>query len=138
MSDLAEFILACNDEDEAAARAVGPTRAWIQDCPRSASIETAEGQKLWKLESGSTVGAGALFDHVARHQPGRVLAECDARRRRVVLHMPRTVAGGTAVVCFSCRADDNSGRWHAAPCPSLRLEALPYADHPDYNEAWKP
>ena len=46
----------------------------------------------------------------------RVLAECAAKRRIVEHHAP--YAGG-------------SGR------PTLLLLALPYADHPDYDETWR-
>jgi hypothetical protein len=28
--------------------------------------------------------------------------------------------------------------WHPYPCTTLRLLALPYADHPDYREEWRP
>ena len=52
--------------------------------------------------------------------PARVLAECEAKRR-IVEH---------------CDFD------HLARSPGdpyvLRLLALPYADHPDYREEWRP
>jgi len=67
--------------------------------------------------------------------PARVLAECEAKRRIVERH------GGTnwgaapgdpyPMMCDECQ----DALW---PCPTLRLLALPYADHPDYDEEWRP
>jgi hypothetical protein len=53
----------------------------------------------------------------------RSLADCEAKRRIVRMHQPPTICG------WDCR----DGR-----CPTLRALALPYADHPDYREEWKP
>ena len=56
--------------------------------------------------------------------PARVLAECDAKRRIVEL----------------ADRDDNwrYGMHSEAIGEVLRLLALPYADHPDYREEWRP
>jgi hypothetical protein len=48
----------------------------------------------------------------AHGDPSRVVAECEAKRRIV-------------------------GVSRAAPWPVLPLLALPYVDHPDYDEAWR-
>ena len=50
--------------------------------------------------------------HIARHDPARVLAECDAKRRIVE------------------RRNHLDG-------PTLRALAAVYADHPDWREEWK-
>lgn len=44
--------------------------------------------------------------------------------------------------CERC-VDHNDGqgtRGHdlSIPCPTLRMLALPYADHPDYRQEWRP
>jgi hypothetical protein len=52
--------------------------------------------------------------------PARIHAECEAKRRIVGLHP-----------CDNCGAAFD-------PCETLRLLALPYADHPDYREEWRP
>lgn len=52
--------------------------------------------------------------HVARHDPARVLAECRAKRRLV----------------------EELGAFRRGA--ALRLLAMPYADHPDYRQEWKP
>jgi hypothetical protein len=76
---------------------------------------------------GFLPGRGSFVTHV--------LAECDAKRRIIEQlemiagsdHMDdRWIPGGS---CYDCGA---------APGLMLRLLALPYADHPDYQEEWKP
>jgi len=70
------------------------------------------------------------------YDPARVLARCEADRRIVELH-GRT---GLDQVCKSCAEVYADGRMYAVeyPCDTLRLLALRYADHPDYQEALKP
>jgi hypothetical protein len=62
--------------------------------------------------------------HIARWDPARVLAECEAKRRIVELVLDRPIRDHGDCKCESC--------W------TLRLVALPYADHPDYRAEWKP
>jgi hypothetical protein len=60
--------------------------------------------------------------------PARVLAECEAKRRVVKLHSAE-----------SGQHPDFCGHdLRELPCPTLRLLALVYADHPDYLPEWKP
>lgn len=62
-----------------------------------------------------------------RHDPARVLAEVDAKRRIVdELLWLEGNANNEPVVADYC-----------API-ILRLLALPYADHSDYDSAWRP
>lgn len=63
-------------------------------------------------------------------KPSRVLAECEAKRRIVDAHL-----NGDAW-CDHCSGGEHMGNPNA--CPTLRLLALPYADHPGYDEKWKP
>jgi len=59
--------------------------------------------------------------HIARHDPARVLAEVDAKRRQL-------------------DAFDEYGThdtWDLIDT-ALRLLALPYATHPDYQKTWAP
>lgn len=66
----------------------------------------------------------AQADHIARHDPARVLADCDAKRRIVALG-----------ICLACDVEQQ-------PCDhrieTLRLLAMPYGDHPDYHDEWRP
>ncbi|MGW6395421.1 DUF6221 family protein [Streptomyces sp. NPDC055103] len=148
MDDLIAFLRARLDDDEQTARAVSYDR-----------IETAE--YLWgsqylllqrgKGESKVTAELDAeLSQHIARYDPARVLAEVDAKRQIAREHGPSdkhttiwdwfelgTWCGecGTdpcreLTNCPICGASDG--------CRTLRLLALPYADHPDYQDAWRP
>lgn len=139
MSDLTEFLLARIAEDEAVALEV-QAKAGDESSPLG-YFEDAEGS-----------AASAYFDRDYR-QGGytitavRVLAECEAKRRMVAIHAPveRTEPRGfpeTAdIVCSTCAEFDFfpwEGVADAFPCATARLLALPYADHPDYREEWRP
>ena len=65
--------------------------------------------------------------HAARHDPARVLAECEAKRQIVELH---SAEPGFPDFCGHDLRE--------LPCSTLRLLALPYADHQDYMPEWKP
>jgi len=71
--------------------------------------------------------------HIARHDPARVLAECAARRAIVALHARYSERYEG---CSSCGSVAEYGVDY--PCDTLRALALPYADHPDYDEARRP
>jgi hypothetical protein len=118
---LTDFLLARIAEDEASAREASPG-PW--DCDEIDDVwrEDPDGQ-AHLVARRVTEGDAA---HIARHDPARVLAECEAKRRIVGEH--REQAGGGCCVCSR----------HEYPCPTLRYLALPYADHPDYREEWKP
>jgi hypothetical protein len=65
--------------------------------------------------------------------PGRIRAECEAKRRIVEEHRP-TRDG----LCCGCCWLQDLGSWEPYPCPTLRALALPYAERPDYRQEWKP
>lgn len=65
-------------------------------------------------------------EHHERWDPARVLREVEAKRR--IIDMYDTAAGEG----FVGQLYRNSAE------PTLRLLALPYADRPDYDEAWRP
>jgi hypothetical protein len=98
MGDLVKFLRARLDEDEAAAK------AW--------------------LPFGNPDAAARA--HVARLDPGRVLAEVEAKRRIIAEHHP----------VDPCDAHDAS--FDTIPCDTLLALASVYAEHPDYREEWKP
>ncbi|TDD79004.1 DUF6221 family protein [Actinomadura rubrisoli] len=66
--------------------------------------------------------------HIARHDPARVVAEVEVKRRLLDLH---TRSNGTGV-CQACGESVREGG-----CTTLRLLAMPYADHPAYRKTWK-
>jgi len=69
-------------------------------------------------------------EYLARFSPDRVLAEAEAKLRIISEHID-----GEAW-CDHCSGGEHMG--DPDHCVTLRLLALPYADHPDYNEEWKP
>lgn len=130
MSEVVDFLLARIAEDEAvavAARALqdhGDDRWWV-DGPAQHS------RKWWVYATGEKFNHEQTATHIARHDPARVLAECDAKRD--------LVTGWSAFL-------GGAPEWAAVEMPSLlemaqrslRLLAVPYADHPDYDGAWRP
>ncbi|TXS19591.1 hypothetical protein EAO71_33810 [Streptomyces sp. ms191] len=76
----------------------------------------------------------AIARHIARFDPQRIAAEVDAKRRILVEHRQDSLPNGIDLnECATC-----GGVNEAWPCLTLRLLALPYAQHPDYDESWRP
>ncbi|MEV8029235.1 DUF6221 family protein [Cellulosimicrobium funkei] len=66
----------------------------------------------------------------------RVLAECEAKRRIV-----EEAAAHQAAEADAIASPVASASWYARSATLgyiLRLLALPYSDHPDYDETWRP
>lgn len=122
---LTEFLLARIAEDEAAAREAA-----------GGGIGGSGQHAHWRvgLRGGCgccsrVVGLGVDIDdgqapHVARHDPARVLADCKAKRR--------------VVECHAHNYRWNQGALGDVAQATLELLALPHADHPDYDESWRP
>jgi hypothetical protein len=75
--------------------------------------------------------------HIARCDPPRVLAECEAKRRIVEL-------AAEVLDPANWETKDNSGGLISVPIARQRMRdvlgllAVPYGDHPDYRQEWKP
>ena len=123
---LTEFLLARIADDEAVARKVPGqhfstwNRSWDAGF-RDLVIDAGEGGRLVTLPE-------TMDEHVCRWDPARVLAECAAKRAIVEEHGP------VGVDCRSCGVADEHGVDY--PCPTLRILAAVYAEHPDYQEVW--
>ncbi|HKY58324.1 MAG TPA: DUF6221 family protein [Aeromicrobium sp.] len=59
----------------------------------------------------------------------RVLAECGAKRKIVEIATDQIRLG---------REARGWGNWEDMAYQTLRALALPYADHPDFDEEWRP
>ena len=69
---------------------------------------------------------------------GRLLLHCTARRKLVALHEIHFVADGCAAIIDGESGTRRTGKGEREfVCPTLRLLALPYFDHPDYQESWR-
>lgn len=142
---LAEFLLARIAEDEnVATQAKGRNGAdWT-----ASHLDAG----AWRIEGSKDIGANPrayngdreLWDdetalgmhpetaaHIVRHDPARVLAECEAKRRIVEYAQEWRAAFNADRVGFD-RMDALLTSTHM-----LELLAAPYSDHPDYREEWR-
>jgi hypothetical protein len=142
---LAEFLLARIAEDETYARNASGGQRGVYP-PLHWYVEEEGGFDSWAISTGDNEedanlcvtcndsGGNELLErdarHMARWDPARVVTECEAKRRIVA----------------NCEAFSTNGPTGTPPLPNLRfagvtilrLLALPYADHPDYRQEWKP
>lgn len=166
---LTEFLLARIAEDEAVARAaVIETGQWwkveTQDPfhdtePMLTLIDGADADdgssvvsrqhEPFEMEDGEIIPpsapAYAQFNHIARHDPARILAECAAKRRIVELlederqrkdiyNRDYPLGLLTTEGDLKSRATSNA-RWAGLEIAARALASV-YADHPDYRDEW--
>ena len=133
---LTEFLLARIAEDEAGARAVIEADysdgMWRWDMHRAKPYRSAlvdnRGVVVLPPKNDDVYPSKNVADHIARHDPARVLAECEAKRKIVAKH--RHDIG--ADPCDAHNAD-----YETIDCDTLQFLAEVYADHADYDEDWK-
>ena len=121
MSDLTAFLNARLDEDEAAAKAAAKKRRppWraVSNALRGIVESAMRGAQV------ADVPGDALAEHIARHDPARVLREAEAKRK-ILADLTR-------------RAEklqvEFGDTWFTKILGPL---AAVYSDHPDYQEAW--
>jgi len=120
---------------------------------RIAEDEAVAQEATWQSEHYSVFSYLWAEDgrHVARHNPARVLAECEAKRRIVESYLAERSRRDIYQSAESRAVEDDgtdlmgqaqARRASAAGCRGLEIAvealSLPYADHPDYDEEWKP
>jgi hypothetical protein len=133
---LTDFLSARIAEDEAAAWAAAegrPLARW-RDEGRG-----QPGQSVVWSGTGQAVVSHAYRDqggHIARHDPARVLAECDTKRR-IMRRQQQTWVSSREPDGF-VTPDDVPALLARADTPALRDLASVYADHPDYRDEWRP
>lgn len=64
----------------------------------------------------------------------RVLAECEAKRQIIELHQRCNVHDHPGDECDACQRCGDGSIW---PCDTLLAVASVYADHPDFDPAWR-
>jgi hypothetical protein len=117
---LAEWLLAQLDEDERVARG---------------AVRWSEGAAEW-----ASVGEPD-YEHIARHDPARVLAEVAAKRLQIEQTFRYEAKIDGEWGCCHTSGEIRSGACEATPVNEiemLRLLALPYADRPGYRQDWAP
>lgn len=144
---LVEFLTARLDEDEQTVRATehadGPaTLHWRPGGRRVARFDNGRSENYSAVFTGEwdrirvardDVAGGPLAEHIARHDPARVLAEIAAKRAIVELHEPYASESHGGAACWVC--GPGGFPW---PCTTLRFLALPDAGHDSYREEWRP
>jgi hypothetical protein len=163
MDDLVQFLRTRYDEETAAARAamnvVGPVLGSGQW--RYTESLGDEGGRYWSVTttapkdttptvelvgsgmSGGGVHEEAVARHIVWHDPARVLAEVEAKRK--------LIARGGPFCTSDCDEPGNEPmdpdtNWttpleHHLDCAAYnaaRELAVVYANHPNYDEAWRP
>ena len=110
-------------------------------------------QAVNKAKAGETMNRGETKVAVEQKIRGltdleldvvnQMINEIEATRRLLLAHrttvsekVPGFPLYGSEYWCETCHvpADEASSNW----CLTLRLLALPYADHPEYSERWRP
>jgi hypothetical protein len=142
-SDLVAFLRARIDEDEQIARD---------------AMAEPTGSGWWNNE-GTVRSTGPdvvdwvylpVADHIVWWHPGRVLAECEAKRRIIEAHsppVPYTTPSGFEFEpepeqSNQCRSCGYAELWEIEqygptyPCPTLLALAAVYSDHPDFDPGW--
>ncbi|MEV6854736.1 DUF6221 family protein [Streptomyces microflavus] len=157
-ADMTAFLRARLDEDAAAPEGVlewhspGPRVVMAEGFNEYDAYDSPLKGLLERDDSLMPFGCVAVTDYdadakyIARHDPARTLREVEAKRMIVDAH-------GRDHECISLTGSGETNAidgkpwalWepeHTAdaerPCFVLRALALPYADHPDYLEEWRP
>lgn len=127
MHDLVEFMNARIDEDERGAREAfssqfDPENGW--------GTRHYEGDRQTIITPHVGIAHEAVqADHIARHDPARVLREVEAKRKIL----------NAAVVAWNSSCDPTDTFWpQLAPTLKAIVTTLaqPYSDHPDYKQEW--
>ena len=146
--DLVDFLLARLNEDEKwaqnCAQAFPPPwevvdRGWVAyvraNEPDFREVARLEDQSV----AGGDVWLGDRLWHVARWSPTRVLAEVAAKRDVVeLLGVAERLLAETRRTAPEYRYVAEAEGPRNALLRAVQHLALPYADHPDYDDAWRP
>lgn len=95
-----------------------------------ARIAEDEGYAHYLRNVGVTGPQYGTINEALTEVVGRVLSDCEAKRRVVEIHTGN----------HECASLDDSCCWIAdgAICETVRHLASPYADHPGYRDEWRP
>lgn len=118
MNELIDWLRVQLDEDERVARSA------IVEHEGEASWAIRDNRVLWLAVMDScdpaTMPPG-MADHIARHDPGHVLAEIAAKRR----------------IIGNCEEVLNGTGWPRLAQITLRLLTAPYAERDGYRQNWR-
>lgn len=113
MDDLVQFLSDRLNDDEQTARAAGDGWYGYEPEQQIAFVPPEDSR------------------HIARHDPARVLRDIEAKRQ--LLDRYAEVASNDIDEPY-----EYAYGWANGLGAAVRLLALPYADHPDYRDDWRP
>ena len=144
MTTLPEFLTDRIAEDESAARAVEPLGSypdfggreqpdwWVHEHGRwdAGGYPSRAFKDRTDAPPAERRKAQAVVEHFNRHDPARVLAECEAKRRIVALHRQAEID------CNETWCEEYEGSLSSL-YETMQALALPYADHEQFREEWR-
>lgn len=147
MDDLIAFLRARLDDDERIAQQARGAE-WHDGCPQAIEHDECG---CWIVENRPATGrvivvggeSGGVLEaadaqHMIQQDPKRVLADVAAKREIIEAHPSGRDHHEGQDYCLECGPSWNGNQPRGYPCTTIRLLALPYAGHPDYQESWKP
>jgi hypothetical protein len=142
VDDLVQFLRDRLDDDYdlAVAACWEGNGCWRQVAdPHDQTVEDVRGQVVVPDVDGAPTREEAV--HIARHDPARILADVESKRRMILRHSPHSMASPAhSATCerehWGILVCNHDGRdW---PCPDLRDLASVYARHRGYRDEWRP
>jgi hypothetical protein len=137
---LPEFLNARLNEDEQVARAT--TGPWKYHHETHGVVLHTARHIPESREVVSTPREPSDALHIARHNSARVLREVHAKRRMMAEH-PQVPSdregipdGEPTTGCGLCHTSSDGRTEPSGYCNTIKLLALPYADHKDYRAEW--
>lgn len=140
--ELVEFLRARLDEDEEVAGIMpADSRAWSYHPDEQHPNYSGKIPEIFAEACNTQTPGFILFEaapHIARHDPARVLRDVAAKRRILEAH--------DSDGAHECVDGPEFGDWSLRSphigwevnCLTLRLLALPYDQHEDYRDEWRP
>lgn len=136
---LVEFLNARLDDDEQTARDATCHGRWGWHIPNETTVLVFDDQT--RADVAHAFRGEPDAEHIARHDPARVLREVEAKRQIIATHVTfggfqdeeETDHGHGCQECGWNAEYSDRGGW----CTTLRLLALPYTDHPEFKEEWR-
>jgi hypothetical protein len=152
---LAEWLLACIEEDERLARSAtpGPWDRLGQRVLDPSPPSTRLGVGMAVGHAAATADYNETAEHIVRWDPARVLVECDTKRRIIAAYLRPGEDPHPGQPCVNFEGQDPADRDDYDSCSRhldamryrftgdhiLRLLALPYADRDGYRaDLWAP
>lgn len=127
---IVEFLEARIAEDEAVARGVASDGEWTSGSTYGmfVSIEA----RSWTVVSGEWERRDA--NHIARHDPARILREVAAKRAIIKAYVDADIKAHDT---YNFHEDILNGESNGLET-AVEALAICWSDHPDFNEEWRP